>query len=104
MRIEAWTQAIIADVKLRDLTQLVPLLGGLVQATQTLRLADWNDFLSALAVGQMNPGVMPVNKTPPESFDFPAPHSSKQQEADGIYACLVIAPLLGSQQNLTQPQ
>ena len=43
MRIEAWTQAIIADVKLRDLTQLVPLLGGLVQATQTLRVADWNE-------------------------------------------------------------
>jgi len=43
MRIEAWAQAITADAKLRGLFQLIPLLNGLVQATQTLRLADWNE-------------------------------------------------------------
>ena len=43
MRIEAWAQAITADAELRGLFQLIPLLNGLVQATQTLRLADWNE-------------------------------------------------------------
>ena len=43
MHIEAWAQAITADAEVRGLFQLIPLLNGLVQATQTLRLADWNE-------------------------------------------------------------
>ena len=43
MHIDAWAQAVIKDAQLRGLSELAPLLDGLVRATQTLRQAAWNE-------------------------------------------------------------
>ena len=43
VHIDAWAQAVIKDAQLRGLSELAPLLDGLVRATQTLRQADWNE-------------------------------------------------------------
>ena len=44
----------------------------------------------------MNPTILPVNKTPSENFDFPAPHSGKQQEADGVDLAAMVAIMVNS--------
>ena len=44
----------------------------------------------------MNPTVLPVNKTLPENFDFPAPHPGKQQVADSVDLAAMVAMMANS--------
>lgn len=46
MTIADWLAAATADAEKRGLKELVPMLEGLVQATERLRAADWNDDAS----------------------------------------------------------
>jgi len=43
MTIAEWLAAAKADAEQRDLSELIPMLDGLAQATERLRAADWND-------------------------------------------------------------
>ena len=43
MTISEWLAAAKADAEKRGLTDLIPMLEGLAQATERLRAADWND-------------------------------------------------------------
>ena len=43
MTIAEWLLAAKADAENRGLPELIPMLEGLAQATERLRLADWND-------------------------------------------------------------
>jgi hypothetical protein len=43
MMIADWLAAAKADAESRGLSELIPMLEGLAQATERLRAADWND-------------------------------------------------------------
>jgi hypothetical protein len=43
MTIAEWLAAAKADAEKRGLSELIPLLDGLAQATERLRAASWND-------------------------------------------------------------